>query len=59
MEMQMYGIHFNLGRQRAVDDLIVPLVDQLLSSCGLVLLNPSNVGTHSAGAALDLVMMSS
>ena len=57
----MCGIsHFNLGRQRAVDDdLIVPLVDQLLSSCGLVLLNPSNVGTHSAGAALDLVMMSS
>ena len=44
--------HFNLGRQRSVDDLIVPLVNQLLSSCGLVLLNPPNVGTHSAGAAL-------
>ena len=51
--------HFNLGRQRPVDDPIVPLVNQLLSSCGLVLLNPPNVGTHSAGAALELVMMSS
>ena len=32
-----------------VDDLIVPLMHQLLSSCGLVLLNPPNVGTHSVG----------
>ena len=34
-------------------------MNQLLSSCGLVLLNPPKVGTHSAGVALDLVMMSS
>ena len=51
--------HFKLGRHRAVDGLIVPLVDQLLSSCGLVLMNPSRLATHNAGGALDLMMMSS
>ena len=51
--------HFELGRHRAVDGLIVPLVDQLLSSCGLVLMNPSRLATHNDGGALDLMMMSS
>ena len=50
--------HFNLGRRRAADDLIVPLVDQLHSSCSLVLLNLSRMGTQCKRLP-NLVMMSS
>ena len=42
-DAKVWRLHFNLGRRRAVDDLIVPLVDKLLTSYVLVLLNPSFV----------------
>ena len=51
--------HFNLGRTRSVDALIIPFVDLLASSCGLRLCNPRDQATHDAGAALDLVFISS
>ena len=51
--------HFNLGRSRSADNMIVPFIDLLLSSCGLVLCNPRDRATHNAGAALDLVCASS
>ena len=51
--------HFNLGRTRSVDALIIPFVDLLASSCGLRLCNPRDQATHLAGAALDLVFISS
>ena len=51
--------HFNLGRSRSVDNMIVPFIDLLISSCGLVLCNPRNRATYNAGAALDLVCASS
>ena len=51
--------HFNLGRTRSVDALIIPFVDLLASSCGLGLCNPRDQATHLAGAALDLVFISS
>ena len=47
--------HFHLGRARSVDNLIVPFV----VSCDLVLCNPADRPTHNAGAALDLVFVSS
>ena len=31
--------HFNLGRSRSADNMIVPFIDLLISSCGLVLCN--------------------
>ena len=34
-------------------------IDLLISSCGLRLINPPNQGTHVAGAALDLMLISS
>ena len=49
---------FSLGRSRSQDDLIVPLVDLLVSSCGFALINPRDQATHDAGAALDLVFVS-
>ena len=51
--------HFNLGRTRSVDALIVPIVDLLASSCGLRLCNPRDQAIDDAGAALDLVFISS
>ena len=51
--MQTCGI---LSSTSGANVLWMISVDQLLSSCGLVLLNPSNIGTHSAGGVLDLVM---
>ena len=51
--------HFNLGRSRSVDNMIVPFIDLLISSCGLVLCNPHDRTTHNTGAALDLVCASS
>ena len=32
--------HFTLGRSRSADNMIVPFIDLLISSCGLVLCNP-------------------
>ena len=49
---------FSLNRSRSQDDLIVPLVDLLVSSCGLALIDPRGQARHDAGAALDLVFVS-
>ena len=49
---------FSLGRSRSQDNLITPLVDLLVSSCGLSLVNPRDQATHIGGAALDLVFVS-
>ena len=32
--------HFNLGRSRSVDNMIVAFINLLISSCGLVLWGP-------------------
>ena len=49
----------NLGPSCSADNMIVPFIDLLISSCGLVLCNPRDRATHNAGAALDLVCASS
>ena len=47
--------HFTLGRSRSADNMIVPFINLLNSSYGLVLCDPRDTATHNAGAALDLV----
>ena len=47
--------HFSLGRSRSVDNLVVPFIDLLISSCGLRLINPPDQATHVAGAAQPYV----
>ena len=37
--------YFNLGRSRSVDDMIVPFINLLISSCGLVFCNPRDRAT--------------
>ena len=49
--------YFSLGRSRSVDNLVVPFIDLLISSCGLI--NPPDQASHVAGAALDLMLISS
>ena len=51
--------HFTVGRSRSADDMIVPFIELLISSCRLVLCNPRDKATHYAGAALDLICSSS
>ena len=58
-DANVWHLHFHLGRVRPVDNLIIPFIDLLLSSCDLVLCNPADQPTHNAGAALDLVFVSS
>ena len=50
---------FSLGRSRSADNLVVPFIDLLISSCGLRLINPPDQATHVAGAAFDLMLISS
>ena len=51
--------YFSLGRSRSVDNLVVPFIDLLITSCGFRLINPPDQATHVAGAALDLMLISS
>ena len=57
--MRMFGTpHFNLGRSHSVDNLVVPFIDILISSCGLRLLPPDRPN-DVAGAAFDMMLVSS
>ena len=47
------------GRSRSVDNLVVPVIDLLIASCGILLINPPDTATHVVGAALDLMLVSS
>ena len=46
-------------RSRSVDNLVVPVIDLLIASCGILLINPPDTATHVVGAALDLMLVSS
>ena len=50
--------HFSLDRMRSRDNAIFPYIQQLLDM-GLSIRNPRSRATHIAGAALDLVFVSS
>ena len=58
-DVNVWHPHFNLGRSRSVDNLVVPFIDLLILSCGLRLLNSPDRPTHVTGAALDLMFVSS
>ena len=49
--------YFRLNRQRSRDNAIFPYIQQLLD-LGLTIINPQSRATHVAGAALDLVFVS-
>ena len=51
--------YFSLGCSRSVDNLVVPFIDLLITSCGLRLINPPDEATYVSGAALDLMLISS
>ena len=38
--------YFSLGRSRSVDNLVVPFIDLLISSCGRRLINPPDKAIH-------------
>ena len=54
-DASVWHSYFTLGRPRSLDNLVVPVIDLLIASCGLRLINPPNQATHVAGAALDHV----
>ena len=49
--------YFRVNRQRSRDNAIFPYIQQLLD-LGLTIINPQSRATHVAGAALDLVFVS-
>ena len=51
--------HFNLGRSRSCDSIVIPFVDFLMVSCQLRLCNPPDRATHISGAGLDCIFISS
>ena len=51
--------HFNLGRSRSCDSIVIPFVDLLMASCQLRLCNPPDRATHISGAGLDCIFISS
>ena len=50
---------FQLGRSRCADMALLPIVEEMMDSHGLVLRNPVDQPTHRCGAALDVILTTS